>query len=195
MLSAKKGAGHEIALGPGDLRQVVDDVEGVGGGMAGQAAQQRDETHLGPRDPRQMLHHLRQGPAMAQADQLGLASVQHPGEVVGPGRRQAAERQSVFIHIGNDGAELQAPAGCDRILERDAFGRRALDEDPDQPGGDGIGDKAVDLDAGDPEATGDLLLRVASDIGKPGGPGRHAPIAVLQWPLPPMCLSSLAVPC
>jgi hypothetical protein len=75
----------------------VDDVERVGGGVPRQRSQQRDEFHVWPLDPREILHDLVQGAAMTDADHLGLAALQHAVQIMGAGRGERAQGQQTAI--------------------------------------------------------------------------------------------------
>jgi hypothetical protein len=178
---------HEIALGAGDLGQTVDDVERVCGGVAGEAAEQRDEPHLRPRRLGQVGDDGGQRAAVADADQRGATCFEHTVQPVPTGAGQCRQRQGAVLDRGRHRAELELPSAGDPLLERDALRGRALDEHVDEPGPHRLPDQPVDLDPRHAEPLRDLLLGVVAHVGEPRRARREAELVGLQPALPDRC--------
>ena len=123
----------------------------------------RIETNcdLGPRDLRQRVGDRGERAPVADADRAlrmlleVLVQVQRAGRARGCATRRRARRARVDVRRHDD-AELQREPLLQRLLERDALGGAALDEDLDPALLVRAGDQAVDLDARDRRGARDL---------------------------------------
>ena len=110
-----------------------------------------------------------------------------------PAAASVAERQRPVLGRRRHGAESEAEALAQPVLEHRAVRSRPLDEDPDQAGALGGGDEAGDLDARHAQPGGDLLLREPADVGQPGRLGGEPQLEILQ-PEPPDPCHARAAP-
>ena len=165
----------------------MDHVERIGGGVARQAAEQRDEAHMRPLGARQILDDLVERSAVADADQLLLAAFQHVLEIMSARCRESTQRQRAFANRGRHGAEIQFPMCGDAVLERHALGRIAFDEHTHQAGLGRFRDQPIDLHPRETELLRDLFLRIAADEGEPRRTRREAAIVSLHLERFPSC--------
>ena len=129
--------------------------------------------------------HGRQRAAMADADQRDAPGLQHPVQPVAAGAGQRRQRQRrIRRPLGATVQNSRPQRLAIALLERDALGSRALDEDVHQPGADRLADQPVDLDPRHAEPAGDLLLGLVAHIGEPCRTRREAELVCLQ-PRPP----------
>ena len=136
----------------------------------------------GPRHARQVRDHGRQRAAVADADKRRAAGLEHAVQPMPAGGGERGQRQRALVDCRGDGAELEAPARGDRLLERDALGGRALDEDMDEARADRLPDQPVDLDPRHAQPAGDLLLGLIAHVGEPCRTRGEAEFVLLQGP-------------
>ena len=104
--------------------------------------------------------------------------VEHAAQVARAGDAQRAQRQRPLVEVGHHLAELDAIGGLEGLLERHAFGDRALDEDADQALAIGARDQPVRLRARHVQAIRDLALGLAAGEIEPGRARRQAGVIV-----------------
>ena len=102
-------------------------VVGIGGIVAGEAAEQRDEAHAPGVEARQLLDRGGERPPVAEADHPVLAALDLAPEEAGAGDAERAQRQAVLAEVGRHLAEVEPEARGEPRLELDAFDDVAVD--------------------------------------------------------------------
>ena len=170
----EEGHRHHVGLRRGPLGQPVHHVVGIGGIVARQPAEQRDETHAPGVEPRQLLHRRRQRPAVPEADDPVLAALDLAPEKARARRSPSARSGRPASPRSGATSQNSSPKRADELLlEVDAFDDVAVDRHLDRPVGDGAGDQPVRLDRGDAQPLGDRRLGHPAGIVQPDRPDRE----------------------
>ena len=147
----------------------MHDVMGVGGVIAGKAAEQRDEARAAGADARQVMNGGRKRAAMAKSDHAGFAAFDFAAKEIRADMAECRQCQRVVVDIGRDLAIVEPVAGGKVDFELDTFGDLAVDADLHHALGDRTGDQPVCLHRGYAEPLRHGRLGKSADIMQPGG--------------------------
>ena len=157
----------------------MDDVVRIGRKTRRQSAQQCDKAHLRSWRLRQVVDDRRQCSAVPEPDDAVRALLDDAQKKTRPGGRERLQWQARFAEIGCDDALTQPIARAQLMLEADAFGDRAIDEDMDESVAGRPGDQTLHFERGNMKAVGDLAMRHAAGKIEPSRTGEQAELVLI----------------